>query len=131
MSKPRWIDSGVFKTLRTATRQRTLAVIVGPAHSAAEIGSKAQAGEALGDTDRESLKDDPRGKSKAMPGLTALYKLKQPGFATSIVSDAPLASQPEDLETVRTFGPNSKALPLNRACDFHRTRLGRDDNHLI
>ncbi len=110
MSKPRWIDSGVFKTLRTATRKRSLAVIVGPGHGTAEINSRRQLKQALGDADAATLADDKRWRSDPDPGLAELWKLKQPGLATTSVSDALLASKPADIEDVRLFGPDSKGM---------------------
>lgn len=111
MSKPRWIDGGVFKTLRTATRNRSLVVIVGPGHGTAELSSRAQLKAALGDGDRESLKDDPRCHSEADAGLAATFTLLQPGIVTTSVSDALQVSKPAEVESpVRLFGPNSKGL---------------------
>ncbi|MHC4845956.1 MAG: P-loop NTPase [Planctomycetota bacterium] len=110
MSKPRWIDAGVFRTLRTATRNRKLAVIVGPGHGDAEISSRAQLKAAIGDGARDSMADDARCKSGKDAGLEALYKLKQPGVITTSVSNAILASAPADHDAPRLFGPDSKGL---------------------
>ncbi len=110
MSKPRWIDSGVFKTLRNATRNRTLAVVVGPKHGSAEIASRRQLKEALGDADRSTAADDPRCKSDPDEGLRALFALRQPGIVTTSVSDALTASVPEGEEVGRVFDADSKGL---------------------
>ncbi|MFT7465465.1 MAG: tetratricopeptide (TPR) repeat protein, partial [Pseudohongiellaceae bacterium] len=111
MSKPRWIDGGVFKTLRSATRKRSLAVFVGAGHGTAEISSRKQLKQALGDGDRATLKDDPRCHSEVDSGLTALFTLLQPGIITTGVSDALQVSKPAEVEDEpRLFGPNSKGL---------------------
>jgi hypothetical protein len=111
MSKPRWIDGGVFRTLRTATRKRTLSVILGPAHGTADLSTRAALREALGDGDRASLAEDPRCKSGPDGGLAAAWMLRQPGLITSSVSDAVEAVAPDDLEAPpRVFGPNGKGL---------------------
>ena len=111
MSKPRWIDGGIFRTLRTATRKRTLSVILGPAHGTAELATRAALKDALGDGDRASLADDARLKSAADEGLAATWMLRQPGLITTQVSDALEASAPADLDaTPRVFGPDGKGL---------------------
>lgn len=110
MSKPRWIDTGAFRLLRNATRKRELIVVVGPKHGHAEIKTRAQLAEALGDGDRAAVADDARVKAPANPALTTLYTLKQPGIATTLVSDDVLSSAPDDVESVRWFGPDSKGI---------------------
>jgi tetratricopeptide (TPR) repeat protein len=114
MSKPRWIDAGVFRTLRTATRTRKLAVIVGPRHGSAEISSRAALKAALGDRDRSAAADEARCKSGPDAGLAALFGLRQPGVVTTSVADAVAASAPPKTE-LRRFGPDSKG--LNSAWD--------------
>lgn len=113
MSKPRWIDAGVFRALRTATRKRKLAVIVGPRHGTAEISTRAALREALGDGDRASLQDDARCVSEPCPALAMLYRLRQPGLVTTAVSNALQVSQPADLAeevAVRVFDADGKGL---------------------
>ncbi|HTE06982.1 MAG TPA: SIR2 family protein [Planctomycetota bacterium] len=110
MTKPRWIDAGAFRTLRTATRNHKLAVIVGPRHGDAKISSRAQLKAALGDADRSTLAGDERFKSQRDAGLTALYALKLPGIVTTSVSDAALASAPAGSDKPRVFGPETKGL---------------------
>jgi len=111
MSKPRWIDGGVFRALRTATRNRTLTVIAGPGHGSAEISSRAGAKAALADGDRASLAEDGRFKSPSDAGLAAAWTMHQPGIITTAVSDAVMASMPGDLEfPARVFGPVGKGL---------------------
>lgn len=111
MSKPRWIDGGVFRTLRTATRKRTLAVVVGPLHGSAEIASRAALRDALGDGDRAALASDARLTSRRDAGLAALWSLRQPGLVTTAVCDAIEASAPAELDPPpRVFGPDSKGL---------------------
>ncbi len=110
MSKPRWIDTGAFRLLRTATRKRELIVVVGPKHGHAELNTRAQLADALGDGDRDGLADDARAKAPANSALTALFTLKQPGIATTLVSDELQASAPADVENVRWFGPDSKGI---------------------
>ena len=108
MSKPRWIDGGVFRTLRTATRNRQLTVIVGPGHGTAEISSRAQLKEQLGDGDRATLSDDARAKSQPEEGLRWLHMLRQPGLVTTSVSDALMASAPDEARKRRSVsGPDS------------------------
>jgi len=109
MTKPRWIDAGAFRTLRTATRNHKLAVIVGPRHGDAKISSRAALKAALGDADRATAADDPRFKSAPDAGLAALYALKLPGIVTTSISDAVLASAPAGVEP-RVFGPETKGL---------------------
>ena len=111
MSKPRWIDGGVFRTLRSATRSRKLVVIVGPAFGSAEISSRLALKEALGDGDRASLADDPRTKSSSNEALQSVHLLRQPCVVTTAIDDVLGASFPEELETeMRHFGPDSKGL---------------------
>ena len=114
MSKPRWMDAGVFRTLRTATRARRLAVIVGPRHGSAAIATRAQLKAALADGERSAAKGDPRLHSAPDPGVAALFALKQPGLVTTLVSDAVEVSAPAKIEP-RVFGPDSKG--LNSAWD--------------
>jgi len=114
MSKPRWMDAGVFRTLRTATRSRRLAVIAGPRHGNAAISTRAALKAALADGDRTAAKGDPRLHSGPDAGLAALFGLKQPGIVTTLVSDAVVASAPAKVE-VRLFGPDGKG--LNSAWD--------------
>ena len=52
MSKPRWIDAGVFQSLRIATRNHKLAVIAGPRHGDAPVSSRAQLKAATEHSDR-------------------------------------------------------------------------------
>jgi tetratricopeptide (TPR) repeat protein len=115
MSKPRWIDAGVFQSLRAATRARKLAVITGPRHGDAAISSRAQLKAALADGDRKSLSADERLHSHADAGLAALYALRLPGFVTTAVSDAAVASAPAGSDKPRVFGPDTKG--LNSAWD--------------
>jgi len=111
MAKPRWIDGGVFKTLRTATRNRSLTVIAGPGHGSAEISSRSALKQALGKGLREDLKDDSRFQSQPDKGLAAAHALRQPGILTTSVSNALQVSQPTEVEgEARLFGPNSKGL---------------------
>lgn len=111
MSKPRWIDGGVFNTLRTATRKRTLAIIAGPRHGSAELSSRQALREALGDGDRAALAEDARCRSEADAGLAAAVTLKLPGLATTSVANAIEASLPADLEVpTRRYGPDSKGI---------------------
>ena len=114
MSKPRWMDAGVFRTLRTATRSRRLAVIVGPRHGNAAIATRGALKAALADGDRAAAKGDPRLHSDPDPGVAALFGLRQPGLVTTLVSDAVVSSAPSKLE-LRLFGPDSKG--LNSAWD--------------
>ena len=111
MSKPRWMDGGVLRTLRTATRTKKLVVVVGPAHGSAEISSRGDLKTALGDGDRASLADDARCKSQRAASLEWVHALKQPGVVTTSVSDALEASVPEDADPApRVFGPDSKGV---------------------
>ncbi|MBM3984888.1 MAG: SIR2 family protein, partial [Planctomycetes bacterium] len=110
MSKPRWIDAGVFQALRAATRSRKLAIITGPRHGDAALTSRAQLKAALGDGDRAALAGDERCKSRADAGLSALYALRLPGFVTTCVSNAPEASASEGGDKPRVFGPDTKGL---------------------
>jgi tetratricopeptide (TPR) repeat protein len=111
MSKPRWIEGGVFKMLRTATRTRSLTVIAGPGHGSAEVSSRAALKQVLGDGQREDLKDDPRFQSEPDKGLAAAHTLRQPGILTTSISNALQVSQPAEIEDQpRLFGPNSKGL---------------------
>src|SRR5688572_30357470 len=105
MSKPRWIDAGVFQSLRSATRNHKLAVIAGPRHGDAQVSSRAQLKAALGDGERAALAADERFRSHADPGLSALYALRLPGFVTTLVSDAAVASAPAAADKPRVFGP--------------------------
>ncbi|HZL98903.1 MAG TPA: SIR2 family protein, partial [Planctomycetota bacterium] len=114
MSKPRWMDAGVFRTLRTATRSRRLAVVVGPQHGTAAISTRAALKAALADGDRTAARGDPRLHSERDAGLAALFGLKQPGIVTTLVSDAVIASAPPKVE-LRLFGPDGKG--LNSAWD--------------
>jgi hypothetical protein len=114
MSKPRWIDAGVFRTLRTATRNRKLALIVGPKHGNVEISTRAALKAALDGAARAAAAEDDRCKSGADEGLTAYFALKQPGVVTTSVADAVAASVPPGTE-LRRFGPDSKG--LNSAWD--------------
>lgn len=114
MSKPRWMDAGVFRTLRTATRARRLAVIVGPRHGNAQLSTRAQLKAALADGDRTAAKGDARTHGERDPGVAALFGLKQPGILTTLVSDTVAVSAPPKLEP-RVFGPDSKG--LNSAWD--------------
>jgi tetratricopeptide (TPR) repeat protein len=118
MSKPRWIDAGVFQTLRAATRNRKLTVIAGPRHGTAEISSRAQLKAALTDGDRASIAADERLKSKPDAGLAAIFGLKLAGLVTTSVSDAALASATAanaNGPAPRVFGPDTKG--LNSAWD--------------
>src|SRR6185295_17265373 len=114
MSKPRWMDAGVFLTLRTATRARRLAVVVGPRHGNAQLATRAQLKAALADGDRAAAKGDARTHSERDAGVAALFALKQPGILTTLVSDTVAVSAPAKLEP-RVFGPDSKG--LNSAWD--------------
>jgi SIR2-like domain len=118
MSKPRWIDAGVFQSLRAATRNRKLTVIAGPRHGSAEISSRAQLKVALADGDRSAAAADARLKSKPDEGLMAVYGLKLAGLVTTAVSDAALASAAAAAANgnpPRVFGPDTKG--LNSAWD--------------
>jgi hypothetical protein len=108
------MDAGVFRTLRTATRGRRLAVIVGPRHGTAAIATRAALKSALGDADRATAKGDPRLHGARDAGLAALFLLKQPGLLTTQVSDTLNLSAPPKTE-LRLFGPDSKG--LNSAWD--------------
>ncbi len=111
MSKPRWIDGGVFRTLRSATRSRKLTIVVGPGHGSAEISSRIALKDVLGSDDRAALADDPRFKSKAEEGLHWLHLLKQACVVTTSVSDALEASFPEELDLKpRLYGPEGKGV---------------------
>jgi len=113
MSKPRWIETGVFRTLRTATRARRLALIVGPQHGTASVSTRRELQDAVGEGDRASLADDARLKSEVDPALAALFTLKQPGLVTTAVCNALEASAPpaDEIEGgLRIFGPDSKGL---------------------
>ncbi|GJM20967.1 MAG: hypothetical protein DHS20C15_08820 [Planctomycetota bacterium] len=113
MSKPRWIETGVFRTLRNATRKRSLAIVVGPQHGSASVSTRRELQEAIGDGDRASLTDDARLQSEADPALAALYTLKQPGLITTSVCNALEVSAPpaDEIEGgLRQFGPDSKGL---------------------
>jgi len=110
MSKPRWIDAGVFQALRAATRSRKLAIVTGPRHGDAALTSRAQLKAALGDGDRAALATDARCKSQPDAGLAALFGLRLPGFVTTCVSDALEASAPSGADAPRVFGPDTKGL---------------------
>jgi len=111
MSKPRWMDAGVLRTLRTATRNRKLTVIVGPLHGTALISSRADLKNMLGDADRSTLAADARCRSAAVEGLRWLHALRQPVVVTTSVSDAlEAAVSPEQDPAPRSFGPDSKGI---------------------
>ena len=122
MSKPRWMDAGVFRTLRTATRSRRLAVIIGPRHGDAAISTRAALKAALADGDRAAAKGDARLHSGPDAGVAALFGLRQPGVVTTQVSDTVVSSAPPKVE-LRLFGPDSKG--LNSAWDRKDTFLVR------
>ena len=109
MSKPRWIDAGVFRTLRTATRARKLAVVVGPLHGTAQISSREQLKALGGEIDRAALASDARFKSSSDAGLARLFALKPAAIATTALCDALVASAPAD-QSPRSLGPDGKGL---------------------